>query len=376
MAEVGFRCAVFAPVLNWTPEGISRRALQTMSPGAQYATGAALEALAQAGLPPNALHSQRAGAIVGMAFGGHQDAIRVEQVLVDHKSPSRAGGTGIVKMMNSTASGNLASFLGVRGRAYSISSAFSSGVDSIGHAFELIAHDLQDVCLAGAAEEAAWRTAGVSLEAAGALADGFNDRPTAACRPYDRDRRGLVLSEGAGILVLEALEYALSRGAQPLAEVVAYAAANDGADVFRPTGQALRSVLTAALAQAAHAGVERVTYVNTHATGTPLGDAVEAGVLRDVFGDGPNAPWVSSTKGQAGHALGATGAQETVYTLLMLQHGFLAPTANLEHLDPACSGVRHLTRVQHQPVASALKLSTGFGGSNACIILRTWPGNP
>jgi 3-oxoacyl-[acyl-carrier-protein] synthase-1 len=347
-----------------------------MSPGAQYATGAALEALAQAGVATDALHSERVGAIVGSAMAGLQEATDTERLLHTRHSPSRAGGTGVVKIMNSTASGNLASFLGVRGRAYSISSAFSSGVDSIGHAFELIGHDLQDVCLAGAAEEAAWRTAGVSLEAAGALADGFNDRPMAACRPYDRDRRGLVLSEGAGILVLEALEYAQARGAQPLAEIVAYAAANDGADVFRPSGQGLRTVLSAALAQAAEAGVEHVTYVNSHATGTPLGDAVEAGVLRDVFGDGPNAPWVSSTKGQAGHALGATGAQETVYSLLMLQHGFVAPTANLEHLDPACAGVRHVTQLQQQPVPAVLKLSTGFGGSNACIILRTWPDSP
>ena len=147
---------------------------------------------------------------------------------------------------------------------------------------------LVDLRWAGAAEEAAWRTAGVSLEAAGALADGFNDRPMAACRPYDRDRRGLVLSEGAGILVLEALEYAQARGAQPLAEIVAYAAANDGADVFRPSGEGLRSVLRTALAQAAEAGLEQVSYVNSHATGTPLGDAVEAGVLREVFGDGAN----------------------------------------------------------------------------------------
>jgi 3-oxoacyl-[acyl-carrier-protein] synthase-1 len=347
-----------------------------MSPGAQYATGAALEALTHAGLLREALQSDRAGAIVGTAFGGHQDAVRVEQILLERKSPSRAGGTGIVKIMNSTASGNLASFLGIRGRAYSISSAFSSGVDCIGHAFDLIAHNLQDVCLAGAAEEAAWRTAGVSLEAAGALADGFNDRPTAACRPYDRDRRGLVLSEGAAILVLEALDYALARGAQPLAEIVAYAAANDGADIFRPTGAGLRTVLNTALAQAATAGLTSISYVNSHATGTPLGDAVEAGVLRDVFGDGPTSPWVSSTKGQAGHALGATGAQEIVYGLLMLQHGFVAPTANLDLLDPACAGVRHVARIQHQPVPSVLKLSTGFGGSNACIILRTWPGDP
>jgi 3-oxoacyl-[acyl-carrier-protein] synthase-1 len=375
MAELGFRCAVYAPVKGWTPGLIPRRALQTTSPGAQYAMGATLEALADAGLRPEAIRDDplgRIGAIIGSAFGGLSEATRTEQLLATGKS-SRAGGTGVVKIMNSTASGNVAAHLGVRGRAYSVSSAFATGADDIGHGYELIAFGIQDACICGASEEAVWSNGAISFETARALPTDYNDRPAAACRPYDRDRQGLVLSEGAGIVVLESLERAEGRGATPIAEVIGYGAANDGADMFRPTGDGLRLAIRAALAGAAARGVETIDYVNAHGTGTPVGDPVEAAVMRDLFGEGA---WVSSTKGLTGHGLGAAGAQEAVYTLLMLRHGFVAPTANLEHVDPECGGLRHVLSGRDEPIDTALSFSSGFGGTNACLVFRRCPDGP
>jgi 3-oxoacyl-[acyl-carrier-protein] synthase-1 len=251
-----------------------------------------------------------------------------------------------------------------------VSSAFASGLDSIGHAYELIAFDTLDLVVAGAAEERTWRTVGPAMEATGALV-GPSERPASElCRPYDRDREGLVLSEGAGIVILEGLDHARARGARPLAEIVAYASANDGADMFHPSGEGLRLVLADALDQAHSHGVEAPDYVNTHATGTRVGDALEAAVLREFFSDCAHDPWVSSSKGQAGHAMGATGAQELVYSLLMLEHGFLAPTMNLRHLDAECGGLKHVTERRDEAANCVLKLSAGFGGSNACVVFR------
>jgi 3-oxoacyl-[acyl-carrier-protein] synthase-1 len=270
-------------------------------------------------------------------------------------------------MMNSTASGQLASHFGTQGRAYSISSSFAAGADSIGHAYDLLRFGLQEVAICGGAEETVWRSAGISFETTRSMSAGFNACPPAACRPYDVDRQGLILSEGAGIVVLETLDSAVERGAHIYAEVVGYGSANDGADMFRSTGEGLSLALHMALSAAAEQGVQTIDYVNAHATGTLVGDPAEAQVLRETFGDHP---WVSSTKALAGHGLGATGAQEAVFTLLMLANGFVAPTANLERVDPACAGLRHAQMLQEQVLDTALTVSIGFGGANACLIFR------
>jgi 3-oxoacyl-[acyl-carrier-protein] synthase-1 len=367
MAELGFRCSVYAPVRGWDPGRIGKRELQTMSLTAQYAMHATLEALEDARLPTESLQNERTGVVVGAAFGGLHEATRAEHVLTARRSPSRLGGTAVVKIMNSTASANIAARFGIRGRSYSVSSAFSSGADSIGNAYELIRYGVQDVCICGASEEDSWRSASISFETAGALPADFNDRPAAACRPFDRDRQGLVLSEGAGILVLESFDHAVERGARVHAEVVGYAAANDGEDMFRPTGTGLRAAVRSALVAAASQGVTSVDYVNAHGTGTVIGDPVEAAVLAEIFGE---RVWVSSTKGLAGHGMGATGAQEAVYTLLMLSNDFVAPTANLENIAPECSGVRHAQAVREEPLTAAVSVNSGFGGTNACLVFR------
>jgi 3-oxoacyl-[acyl-carrier-protein] synthase-1 len=229
---------------------------------------------------------------------------------------------------------------------------------------------LQDIAICGGAEEAAWRSAGISFETTGSMSAGYNDCPSAACRPFDADRQGLILSEGAGIVVLETLDRAVQRGAHIYAEIVGYGTANDGADMFRPTGQGLGLALRMGLSAAAEQGVRTIDYVNAHATGTRVGDPAEAGVLRDTLGQ---APWVSSTKSLAGHGLGATGAQEAVYTLLMLANDFVAPTVNLQRVDPECAGLRHAQTLQEQALDTALSVSIGFGGANACLVFRSAP---
>jgi 3-oxoacyl-[acyl-carrier-protein] synthase-1 len=368
MERLGLGCAVYGQVRDFDPGRLSRRALQTLSPAGQYALAAALEAVGDAGLHPADLAGERTGVVVGTMLGGIEEATHQERLLRERRSPSRLGATGVVKIMNSTASGNLAAYFGVRGRAYSVSSACSTGPDSIGHAYELIALGLQDVCLAGATEEDCWRQLGPSYDNWHGMPVGYNDRPAAACRPYDRDRQGLVIASGAGVLVLEELERARRRDAPIYAELVGYGSANDGSDMFHPAGDGSLRAARQALRQAAKRGVVKMDYINTHGTATKVGDAVEIRWLRELFG--PDVPPLSSTKGLSGHAMGAAGALEAVYTLLMLRHGFIAPTANLEHVDPDCDGVPHVRTFVERPIAAALSLSAGLGGTNSCLVFR------
>jgi 3-oxoacyl-[acyl-carrier-protein] synthase-1 len=368
MQELGFKCCIYAPVKGWDSTILGKRPKQTMSMVAQYAAGAALEALRDAGLEIDQLQNNRTGIIVGTAFGGLNNLFGMEQLCWVHKKPSRAGVTGLVKYMNSTNSGNLAAYLGARGRTYSVSSSSSSGADNIGHAYELIKFGLQDVCICGAAEEDSWKQIGAYFDNWNGMPTEWNDRPTKACRPYDRDRQGMVMSAGAGIVVLEDFEHARQRGAPIYAEVAGYGAANDGTDMFQPTGKGLARAIRQALDLAVEQGVHHIDYINSHGTGTPLGDRVEVGAARAVFGN--EAPLISSTKGLSGHSMGATGAQEVVYTLLMLSNNFAAPTVNLDNISPECSGVSHVQSLIEMELTTAMSLSTGLGGTNSCIILR------
>jgi 3-oxoacyl-[acyl-carrier-protein] synthase-1 len=316
----------------------------------------------------DALRSTRVGVVVGTGAGGFNEAAEAERLLLRHKSPARLGATGPVKIMNSTAALNLAAWLGVKGRCYSVSSACCTGTDSIGHGFELIRHELLDICICGAAEEGGWRSAWGFGEAARAISSGFNEQPTKACRPYDRDRQGMVASEGAGIIVLEALEHAVSRGAPVYAEVIGYGSANDGADMFVPSGQGLKRCIEEALSLAESNGPLRIGYINPHGVGSKAGDPVEVQVIREVFGS--LSPPVSSTKPLNGHAQGAAGAHEAIFTLLMLHHGFVVPTANLEHIAPECEGIRHVQSFVEIPLETAMTFNSGLGGTNACLIFR------
>jgi 3-oxoacyl-[acyl-carrier-protein] synthase I len=366
MRELGYRCQVAGRVKDFGTQEVGKRFLHTMSQVARYAVVATREALADAHLEIAALRGDRVGVVVGTGAGGMNEAARAETWLVSGKSPHRLGATGAAKMMNSTVALNLAVWLGVQGRCYSVTSACATGADSIGHGFELVHHGLLDVCICGGAEEAGIEDLWGFNDALNAMPADFNDRPDQACRPYDRDRQGMVLSEGAGVLTLEALEHAQQRGARIYAEVLAYASANDGAGMFEPNGQGLRRCIEQALASLNPIDPPRIDYVNTHGVGTKVGDPIEVQVIREIFGE--PSPLISSTKGLTGHALGAAGAQEAIYTLLMLQHGFVAPTQNLDQVAPECRGVRHVLGMIDASLRTAMTFNSGLGGANACLI--------
>ncbi len=368
MKELGYKHPVAGLVKGLATDEIGKKPLQTMSDPAKYAAVAALEALRDAGLPSDMLRSTRAGVVVGTGGGGVNDASAAEATLLAHKSPARIGAAAIVRMMNSTAALNLAAWLGVKGRCYSVSAACSSGADSIGHGFDLIRHGILDRCICGGAEGPGWRHFWALGDASGAVAPDLAEHPGKACRPYDRDRQGLVASEGAGILLLESMEEAERRGAPIVAEVIGYGSANDGEAMWEPTGAGLTRAIEQALEIAGTHGPVTVDYINPHGAGTRVGDPVEVSVIRRIFGD--PSPLVSSTKPLNGHSQGAAGAHEAIFTLLMLVHDFVIPTPNLEHVAPECEGVRHVREPLAQPLKTVMTFNSGLGGSNACLIFR------
>lgn len=368
MKELGYKCPVAGLVKGLRVEGIEERPLQTMSEPARYAAVATLEALADARLPSEALRSTKAGVVVGTGGGKFNEAAKAELMLLEQRTPARLGATGVVEVMNSTAALNLATWLGIKGRSYSVTSACCTGTDSIGHGFELIRYGLLDMCICGGAEESGWKNLWAFFDASGVVPSDF-DQPAKVCRPYDRDRRGIIVSEGAGIVVLEALEQAERRGAPIYAEVIGYGSANDGDNMFELTGVGLKTAIEQALQSVAETHRPlRIDYINPHGTGTKIGDPIEVRVIREVFGDSP--PLVSSTKPLNGHSLGAAGAHEAIFTLLMLRHGFVAPTANLEHIAPECEGVRHVRSLMEIPLQTVVSFNAGLGGTNACLIFK------
>ena len=369
MEELGYKCPLGGLVKGLVTDGVPKKALQTMSDAAKFSAVAALQALREARLAPETLRNTRAGVIVGTGGGGPNDAATAETLLVTHKSPARVGATAILRIMNSTAALNLAAWLGVRGRSYSVSSACTTGADSIGNAFDCIRYGILDVCVSGGAEAAAWRHGWAFGEASGVAPYHRGDDPAKACRPYDRDRQGMLVSEGAGILVLESLEHAEQRGAPIVAEVIGYGSANDGESMFEPNGEGLIRAMEQSLRVAAEThGTVEVDYVNPHGAGTRIGDPLEVAAIRRVFGD--PSPLVSSTKPLNGHSQGAAGAHEAIFTLLMMRHGVVVPTPNLEHVAPECEGVRHVRAPLAQPLRTVMTFNSGLGGSNACLIFR------
>jgi 3-oxoacyl-[acyl-carrier-protein] synthase-1 len=340
-----------------------------MSDLSRYAAVATLEALRDAQIEPQALRQAQVGVTIGTGGGGANEAARAENWLLVRKSPARLGATGVAKIMNSTAALNVAAWLGIKGRCYSVSSACATGADNIGHGFDLIRCGVLDLCICGGADESGITNFCGFGDALNAMPVNYNDRPAAACRPYDRDRQGMVLSEGAGIIVLEALEHAQQRGVPIYAEVVGYGSANDGNNMFEPTGIGLRRCMAEALQVARAQGVGQIDYINPHGAGTKVGDAREVTIMLEVFGT--PSPLVSSTKGLNGHSGGATGAHEAIFTLLMLRHGFVVPTTNLEHIAPECAGVRHVQSLLRSSIRTAMTFNAGLGGTNACLIFRT-----
>jgi 3-oxoacyl-[acyl-carrier-protein] synthase-1 len=330
-AELGFRCQVHAPsVIDWEAL-VDRRAARFLSPGLAYAHIAMEQAIADSGLSAAEISHEKTGLIVG-AGGPSTRAIVQAAETTRTKGPKRVGPFAVPKAMCSGPSAVLSTWFKTKGINYSISSACATSAHCIGAASEQIAMGKQDVIFAGGCEELDW-TLSVLFDAMGAMSSNFNDRPSVASRAYDRDRDGFVIAGGAGVVVLEALDRAKARGAKIYGEITGYAANADAHDMVAPSGEGAVRCMRLAMADL---GGRKIDYLNAHGTGTPVGDQKEIEAVREVFGD--QAPLISSTKSLTGHSLGAAGAQEAIYCLLMLQDDFVAKSAHIETLDPAFGG--------------------------------------
>ncbi len=367
-AELGFRCRVHAPPIkdggpvDWASM-VDRRAARFLAPGMAYAHIAMEQAIADSGLEPGEVSHARTGIIVGSG-GPSTSAIVAAAQTTREKGPKRVGPFAVPKAMSSGPSAALATWFEIKGVNYSISSACATSAHCIGVGVEQIQLGKQDVVFAGGCEELDW-TLSVLFDAMGAMSSGFNETPAVASRAYDKNRDGFVIAGGAGMVVLEDLERARARGAKIYGEVVGYAATSDGYDMVAPSGEGAARCMRLALQQV---GGRRIDYLNPHGTSTPVGDDKEMGAVREVFGD--HAPLISSTKSLTGHSLGAAGAQEAIYSLLMMRAGFACESAHIDELDPAFEGLPILrARRDGVELSTVMSNSFGFGGTNATLIL-------
>lgn len=367
MAALGFKCCVAAPVRGARDDLIPPALRSKLSGTAMYGLLAAIEAVTAAGLVPHSPDMDRCGVIIGSGGGG-QGRIPFPPTAESPESDRRPPGREeIHRLMNSTAAAVVAEQMGARGRVQSHSAACATGLYNIGRAYQLVRDGALHKAIAGGAEEESWRRVGVTADNTHGMPTEFNDNPTRACRPFDRDRTGFIISSGAGVMMLERYEDAVRRNAPILCELVGYSAANDGADLFVASGDAMRRVLMQSLQQASGHGVETIDYLNAHAAGTGQGDPVEAGIIGEVLGE---APAVSSTKGNSGHSQGAVGAQEAVFTALMMQHGFIAPTKNLENVAENCQGIQHVMSLRDGQFTTAVTMNNGLGGTNCSLVMK------
>jgi 3-oxoacyl-[acyl-carrier-protein] synthase-1 len=362
-AELGFRCQVHgAPTLD-PEEAIDRRAMRFLGGGAAWNHVAMDQAIRDAGLEDGDVSNERTGIIMGS--GGPSTRTIVEAAdTARTRSPKRVGPFAVPKAMSSTASATLATWFKIKGVNYSISSACATSNHCIGNAAEIIQLGKQDMIFAGGCEELDW-TLSVLFDAMGAMSTNFNATPEKASRAYDADRDGFVIAGGAGVLVLEELDHAKARGARIYAEVAGYGATSDGYDMVAPSGEGAMRCMKMALATVQ----PPVDYINPHATSTPIGDLKEIEAIREVFG--AKCPPISATKSLTGHSLGAAGVQEAVYSLLMMNNGFICESANIEKLDPAFADIP-IVRERQDNVALGCVLSNsfGFGGTNASIVFK------
>ena len=364
-AELGFRSQVHgAPTLD-PSEIVDRRAMRFHAGGTAWNHVAMDQAILDAGLTSAEISHERTGIIMGS--GGPSTRTLVEAAdIARTKGPKKIGPFAVPKAMSSTASATLATWFKIKGVNYSISSACATSNHCIGNAFEMIQYGKQDLMFAGGCEELDW-TLSVLFDAMGAMSSSFNDRPAVASRAYDKNRDGFVIAGGAGVVVLEELEHARARGAKIYAEIAGYGLSSDGYDMVAPSGEGAVRCMRMALENVK----TPVDYINPHATSTGIGDLKEIEAIREVFGAGENCPPIAATKSLTGHSLGATGAQEAIYSMLMMQNGFICESANIEDLDPAFADM-NIVRKRRDGVQlrAVLSNSFGFGGTNASIVLK------
>ena len=343
---------------------IDRKQLRFMGDAAAYAQIALQDAIAQSGLAPAQVSHPRTGLIMGSGGGSPANQIEAADTLRE-KGIRRVGPYQVTRCMSSTVSACLATNFKIKGINYSITSACSTSAHCIGAAAQQIAWGLQDVVFAGGGEELSWGMA-LLFDGMGAMSSKYNATPEKAARAYDAGRDGFVIAGGGGAVVLESLEHAEQRGATILAELVGFGATSDGEDMVAPSGDGAIACMRQAIE-----GLEGpIDYINTHGTSTPVGDLQEVRAMRAVFGDAM--PPFSSTKSLTGHSLGATGVQEAIYCLIMLQQGFIAGSANVETPDPELGDAPLVTRTRDAALSTVLSNSFGFGGTNASLVLRRW----
>ena len=362
--RLGFKCQVHAaPTLGDWSQLVDRRAARFLSDGLAYGHVSMEQAIADAGLDKSDISHDRTGIIFGAGGPSTKTIVAAADVTREKNSPKRVGPFAVPKAMCSGPSATLATWFEIRGVNYSISSACATSVHCIGAAAEQIMLGKQDLVFAGGTEELDWTLSNL-FDAMGAMSSNFNDTPSVASRAYDRDRDGFVIAGGAGMVVVEDYERAKARGAKIYAEIVGYGANSDGYDMVAPSGEGAERCMKIAMAQA---GGRKIDYLNPHGTSTPVGDEKEMGAVRNVFGD--DMPLISSTKSLTGHSLGAAGAQEAIYCLLMMQNNFAAESAHIENLDPAFEGMPILRHRYDGPLGTVMSNSFGFGGTNGTLIL-------
>lgn len=361
--EMGLRSQVWGDLKINPAEHIDRKKMRFMGDAAAYAYLSMEQAIEDAGLPEDVVSNDRTGIVVG---SGGASAIN-QRVAVDtlrEKGVRRVGPYMVPRTMSSTTSACLATPFKIRGVNYSMSSACATSAHCIGHAVELIQLGKQDVIFAGGGEELDW-TQTMMFDAMGALSTKYNETPDIASRTYDADRDGFVISGGGGIVVIEELEHALARGAKIYGEVVGYGATSDGYDMTVPSGEGAVRCMNIAMQD-----VDSVDYVNTHGTSTPVGDGKELEAIQEVFGG--NSPAISATKAMTGHALGAAGVHEAIYSTLMLDNGFIAPSINIANLDEAAHGLDIVTEKRDAELKTVMSNSFGFGGTNATLVIKKY----
>jgi len=371
MAEHGFRSQIAGTVKLDVTEHVDKRTLRFMGPGAAYAHIAMTQAIADAGLEASDVVNPRTGLIAGSGGPSTSAMFTAHQSVLATNATKRIGPFAVPKCMGSTISANLSTAFQIKGINYSITSACSTSLHCIGAATEQIMMGKQDVMFAGGAEELDW-TLSCLFDAMGAMSSKYNDTPTRASRAFDAGRDGFVIAGGGAIVVLEELEHAKARGAKIYAEVTGFAATSDGADMVAPSGEGGERAMRLALATIPEG--RKVSYINAHGTSTPVGDVGEVKAVRRVFGEGTTPP-ISSTKSMTGHSQGATGAQEAVYCLLMLQNDFIAPSINVETLDPELNPAEIATSfVGNAGLDTVMTNSFGFGGTNGSMLLSKFHG--
>ncbi|HMR36134.1 beta-ketoacyl-ACP synthase I [uncultured Paracoccus sp.] len=368
-AEHGFRSQVHGMPQIVLEDHIDKRNLRFMGPGAAYNFIAMEQAIADAGLEEGDVSNPRTGLVMGSGGPSTSNFFDAHQIVIEKGAPKRMGPFMVTRCMSSTNSACLATPFKIKGVNYSITSACSTSAHCIGNGVEQIQMGKQDIVFAGGGEELDW-TLSCLFDAMGAMSSKYNDTPQSASRPYDATRDGFVIAGGGGVVVLEELGHALARGAKIYAEVTGYGATSDGYDMVAPSGEGGERSMRVALATLPEG--RKVSYINSHGTSTPVGDIGEIKAIRRVFGEG-NTPPVASTKSLTGHSLGATGVHEAIYSLLMMQNGFIAASANVAELDPELKPEEIATsRRDNVDFDTVLSNSFGFGGTNATLVMSKY----